>query len=234
LHDKNSLTFYENKGIMQLIITSDGSHTLYLPEMDEQYHSVNGAITESEYVYINMGFSYFPGKNPKVFEVGFGTGLNCLLTALQTEKSKRPTNYISIEKYPLEKYIIEELNYGNLISLEAKDIFNKIHNCKWNEFVPVSKYFNLYKIKGDLIDIDLNPFENCNVVYFDAFAPDKQPEIWTPEIFRKVYNIISPGGLLVTYSAKGEVRRQMAACGLEMERLPGPPGKNEMLRAIKR
>ncbi|HSM48246.1 MAG TPA: tRNA (5-methylaminomethyl-2-thiouridine)(34)-methyltransferase MnmD [Draconibacterium sp.] len=219
---------------MQLIITSDGSHTLYLPEMDEQYHSVNGAITESEYVYINMGFSYFPGKNPKVFEVGFGTGLNCLLTALQAEKSKRPTNYISIEKYPLEKYIIEELNYGNLISLEAKDIFNKIHNCKWNEFVPVSKYFNLYKIKGDLIDIDLNPFENCNVVYFDAFAPDKQPEIWTPEIFRKVYNIISPGGLLVTYSAKGEVRRQMAACGLEMERLPGPPGKNEMLRAIKR
>lgn len=234
MHDKNSLTFYENKGIMQLIITSDGSHTLYLPEMDEQYHSVNGAITESEYVYINMGFSYFPGKNPKVFEVGFGTGLNCLLTALQAEKSKRPTNYISIEKYPLEKYIIEELNYGNLISLEAKDIFNKIHNCKWNEFVPVSKYFNLYKIKGDLIDIDLNPFENCNVVYFDAFAPDKQPEIWTPEIFRKVYNIISPGGLLVTYSAKGEVRRQMAACGLEMERLPGPPGKNEMLRAIKR
>jgi tRNA U34 5-methylaminomethyl-2-thiouridine-forming methyltransferase MnmC len=219
---------------MQLIITSDGSHTLYLPEMDEQYHSVNGAITESEYVYINMGFNYFPGKNPKVFEVGFGTGLNCLLTALQAEKSKRPTNYISIEKYPLEKYIIEELNYGNLISLEAKDIFNKIHNCKWNEFVPVSKYFNLYKIKGDLIDIDLNPFENCNVVYFDAFAPDKQPEIWTPEIFRKVYNIISPGGLLVTYSAKGEVRRQMAACGLEMERLPGPPGKNEMLRAIKR
>jgi tRNA U34 5-methylaminomethyl-2-thiouridine-forming methyltransferase MnmC len=234
LHDKNSLTFYENKGIMQLIITSDGSHTLYLPEMDEQYHSVNGAITESEYVYINMGFNYFPGKNPKVFEVGFGTGLNCLLTALQAEKSKRPTNYISIEKYPLEKYIIEELNYGNLISLEAKDIFNKIHNCKWNEFVPVSKYFNLYKIKGDLIDIDLNPFENCNVVYFDAFAPDKQPEMWTPEIFRKVYNIISPGGLLVTYSAKGEVRRQMAACGLEMERLPGPPGKNEMLRAIKR
>jgi tRNA U34 5-methylaminomethyl-2-thiouridine-forming methyltransferase MnmC len=234
LHDKNSLTFYENKGIMQLIITSDGSHTLYLPEMDEQYHSVNGAITESEYVYINMGFNYFPGKNPKVFEVGFGTGLNCLLTALQAEKSKRPTNYISIEKYPLEKYIIEELNYGNLISLEAKDIFNKIHNCKWNEFVPVSEYFNLYKIKGDLIDIDLNPFENCNVVYFDAFAPDKQPEIWTPEIFRKVYNIISPGGLLVTYSAKGEVRRQMAACGLEMERLPGPPGKNEMLRAIKR
>jgi tRNA U34 5-methylaminomethyl-2-thiouridine-forming methyltransferase MnmC len=234
LHDKNSLTFYENKGIMQLIITSDGSHTLYLPEMDEQYHSVNGAITESEYVYINMGFNYFPGKNPKVFEVGFGTGLNCLLTALQAEKSKRPTNYISIEKYPLEKYIIEELNYGNLISLEAKDIFNKIHNCKWNEFVGVSEYFNLYKIKGDLIDIDLNPFENCNVVYFDAFAPDKQPEIWTPEIFRKVYNIISPGGLLVTYSAKGEVRRQMAACGLEMERLPGPPGKNEMLRAIKR
>lgn len=231
--DKNSLTFYENKGIMQIITTSDGSHTLYLPEMDEQYHSVNGALTESEYVYIDKGFKSFTGKNPTVFEVGFGTGLNCLLTVLQAEKSKRPTNYISIEKYPLEKNIIKELNYGNLISSEARDIFNKIHNCAWNEFVNISEYFNLYKIKGDLIDIDLNPFEHCDVIYFDAFAPDKQPELWTPDIFRKIFSITSPGGLLVTYSAKGEVRRQLAACGFEMERLPGPPGKNEMLRGIK-
>ncbi|KAF0237024.1 MAG: hypothetical protein FD181_2225 [Prolixibacteraceae bacterium] len=234
MHGKNSLTFYVNKGTMQIITTSDGSHTLYLPEINEQYHSINGAITESEYVYINMGFNYSPGKNPRVFEVGFGTGLNCLLTALQAEKSKRPTNYISIEKNPLEKKIIEKLNYGNLISLEAQSVFHKIHDCKWNEFVPVTEYFNLHKTEGDLIDIDLHPFENCDVIYFDAFAPDKQPELWTPDIFRKIYRIILPGGLLVTYSAKGEVRRQLATCGFEMERLPGPPGKNEMLRGIKK
>jgi len=218
---------------MQIITTSDGSHTLYLPEMDEQYHSVNGAITESEYVYLDKGFNYFPGKNPKVFEVGFGTGLNCLLTALQAEKSKRPTNYISIEKYPLENHIIKELNYGSLISLEAQNVFSKIHECKWNEIVNISEYFNLYKIKGDLIDIDLCSFEKCDIIFFDAFAPDKQPEMWTQQIFRKIYSVTSPGGILVTYSAKGEVRRQLATCGFEMERLPGPPGKNEMLRGIK-
>jgi len=219
---------------MQIITTSDGSHTLYLPEMDEHYHSVNGAIAESEYVYINKGFNYFPGKNPRVFEVGFGTGLNCLLTALQAAKNKRTTNYISIEKNPLKKNTIEELNYGNLISLEAQTVFNKIHQCKWNEFVSISKYFNLHKIKGDLIEIDLKPFENCDVIYFDAFAPDKQTEMWTPQIFEKIFSATSPGGILVTYSAKGEVRRQLGACGFEMERLPGPPGKNEMLRGIKK
>ena len=218
---------------MQIINTSDGSHTIYLPEMDEQYHSVNGAITESRYVYIDKGYNYHASKNPKVFEVGFGTGLNCLLTALQAEHFKRPTSYITIEKYPLHKDIIGQLNFGRLISKEARIVFEIIHASRWNEFVRVSKYFNLLKIKGDLIDVNLTQFENCDVIYFDAFGPDKQPEMWTPHIFRKIYSITSPKGLLVTYSAKGEVRRQLAASGFEMERLPGPPGKNEMLRGIK-
>lgn len=218
---------------MQIINTSDGSHTIYLPEMDEQYHSVNGAITESDFVYINKGYNYLESKNPKVFEVGFGTGLNCLLTALQAEQNKRPTLYITIEKYPLQKDIISQLNFGRLISEDARIIFEIIHSSKWNEVVHISEYFNLFKIKGDLIDINLTQFENCDVIYFDAFGPDKQPEMWTPHIFRKIYSITSPKGVLVTYSAKGEVRRQLAASGFEMERLPGPPGKNEMLRGIK-
>jgi tRNA U34 5-methylaminomethyl-2-thiouridine-forming methyltransferase MnmC len=218
---------------MQIITTSDGSHTLYLPEMDEQYHSVNGAITESRYVYIGKGYNYHKSENPKVFEVGFGTGLNCLLTALQAERDKRPTNYITIEKYPLEKAITSQLNFGSLISTNAQILFDKIHNCPWNENSYISEYFNLYKIKGDLIDINLTQFENCDVIYFDAFGPDKQPEMWTPQIFSNIYSATSPGGILVTYSAKGEVRRQLTACGFEMERLSGPPGKNEMLRGIK-
>jgi tRNA U34 5-methylaminomethyl-2-thiouridine-forming methyltransferase MnmC len=218
---------------MRIINTSDGSHTIYLPEMDEQYHSVNGAITESNYVYIDKGYNFHDSKNPTVFEVGFGTGLNCLLTALQSKQDKRPTLYITIEKYPLQKDIVGQLNYGQLISEDARIVFENIHSCKWNEVVSISEYFNLFKIKGDLIDINLTQFENCDVIYFDAFGPDKQPEMWTPLIFRKIYSITSSKGVLVTYSAKGEVRRQLAACGFKMERLPGPPGKIQMLRGIK-
>lgn len=218
---------------MRIINTSDGSHTIYLPEMNEQYHSVNGAITESTYVYIDKGYNFHVSKNPTVFEVGFGTGLNCLLTALQAAQDKRPTIYITIEKYQLPKNITDQLNFGQLISEDARIVFENIHACKWNEVVPISEYFNLFKIKGDLIDINLTQFVNCDVIYFDAFGPDKQSEMWTPLIFRKIYSITSLKGVLVTYSAKGEVRRQLAACGFEMERLPGPPGKIQMLRGIK-
>jgi tRNA U34 5-methylaminomethyl-2-thiouridine-forming methyltransferase MnmC len=219
---------------MHIINTSDGSHTIYLPEINEQYHSVHGAITESNYVYIEKGYNFHKSKNPKVFEAGFGTGLNCLLTALQAEQSKRPTLYISIEKYPLDKNMTSQLNFGRLISAEAQHIFEKINECQWNEIVPISGYFNLCKIEGDLIDYNLTQVENCDVIFYDAFGPDKQPEIWTPTIFRKIHSVTSPGGVFVTYSSKGEVRRQLAANGFEMERLPGPPGKIHMLRGIKK
>ncbi|HSO87182.1 MAG TPA: tRNA (5-methylaminomethyl-2-thiouridine)(34)-methyltransferase MnmD, partial [Draconibacterium sp.] len=207
---------------------------IYLPEMNEQYHSLNGAITESEYVYIDKGYRFFQGENPNVFEVGFGTGLNCLLTALQAEKDKRPTFYISIEKYPLEKNVTSRLNFGQLISVKAQHIFEKIHDCKWDEVEPISKNFSLLKIKADLIDYNLTQIENCNVIYFDAFGPDKQPEMWTSLIFNKISSLTAAGGVLVTYSAKGEVRRELATSGFEMERLPGPPGKIHMLRGIKK
>lgn len=219
---------------MQIINTSDGSHTIFLPEINEQYHSVNGAITESEYVYIDRGYRFFQGENPKVFEVGFGTGLNCLLTALQAERDNRSTFYISIEKYPLEKNITSQLNFGQMISVEAQHIFEKIHDCKWNEVSFISKYFMLLKIKADLTDYNLTQIENCNVIYFDAFGPDKQPEMWTPLIFNKISSLTAAGGVLVTYSAKGDVRRGLATSGFEMKRLPGPPGKIHMLRGIKK
>jgi len=218
---------------MQIINTSDGSHTIYLPGMDEQYHSVNGAITESNYVYIDKGYNHCNIKSPTVFEVGFGTGLNCLLTALHAEKEKRTTIYLTIEKYPLAKSVIEQLNFGRLISTEAQILFEKIHKCPWNEIVNISKYFNLKKIKADLTDFNFDNFQKCDIIFFDAFGPDKQPEMWTPLIFNKIASATAKGGVFVTYSAKGEVRRQLAVSGFEMERLPGPPGKNQMLRGIK-
>ncbi len=219
---------------MQIINTSDGSHTIYLPEIEEQYHSVNGAITESNYVYIDRGFKYHPAKNPVIFEAGFGTGLNCLLTAVEAEKEKRKTLYFTIEKFPLSKTITSQLNFGLLISPKAQTLFNQIHDCIWNEVVTISDYFSLKKIKADLIDFSFEGHKKFDVIYFDAFGPDKQPDMWTPLIFNKISKATEIGGILVTYSAKGEVRRQLTASGFKMERLPGPPGKNQMLRGIKK
>ncbi len=225
---------YFRKMKLELITTSDGSHSLYLPEMDEQYHSVKGAFTESNYVFIDAGFLFHSTKNPTVFEVGFGTGLNCLLTALKAGQQKRPTTFISIEKFPLKKEITDQLNYGTMISPEAEKLFTKIHSADWNKTIEISPWFQLKKIKADLVSDELKDIENCDIIYFDAFAPDKQPAMWQPEIFRKIYSISAIGGVFVTYSAKGLVRRQLATCGFEMKRLPGPPGKFHMLRGIKK
>lgn len=217
---------------MELIVTGDGSHTIFMPELNEQYHSVNGAITESEYVYIDNGFRFCKVKNPTVFEVGFGTGLNCLLTLAGANNSRRHTKYISIEKYPLEKEMIQKLNYESLVP-GAADFWEKIHLAPWNEATKISEFFTLKKLNADLLDYQFENGDKADVVYFDAFGPDKQPEMWTPAVFSSVYKLTSEQGIFVTYSAKGEVRRQLAACGFAMERLPGPPGKNQMLRGIK-
>jgi tRNA U34 5-methylaminomethyl-2-thiouridine-forming methyltransferase MnmC len=218
---------------MEIINTADGSHTIFLPGMNEQYHSVNGAITESDYVFVDKGYRFCDTPEPVVFEVGFGTGLNCLLTALESEKMQRKTKYISIEKYPLNTEIISQLNYCKMISADAELIFNKIHAASWNSEITISPFFSLLKLEADLLRFEPPFDEKCNVIYFDAFGPDKQPELWTPAIFNTISRLISDGGVFVTYSAKGEVRRNLAACGLVMERLPGPPGKFQMLRGIK-
>ena len=217
----------------QIVPTADGSSTIFIPEMNEQYHSLNGALTESEYVYIDKGFSFQQKKKLTVFEVGFGTGLNCLLTAIEASKQQKITHYISVEKYPLNAKIISELNYGQLISEEAKLLFEKIHACKWSEKTQITDYFSLTKIKTDLVTQTKKFAEKFDVVYFDAFGPDKQPDMWKPEIFSKIYEQCLPSCVFVTYSAKGEVRRNLSQIGFSMERLPGPPGKKQMLRGIK-
>lgn len=217
----------------QFITTSDGSHTLYLPELDEQYHSVNGALTESNYVYLDKGYLSHKSNSPKVFEVGFGTGLNCLITALKAEELNRKTLYYSIEKYPLKKEVVKKLNHGKIISDQGQQLFDKIHQCKWNQEVEISSNFSLIKLDGDLLNNELSGVDNFDIIYFDAFGPDKQPEMWKADVLQKIYDITANNGIFVTYSAKGVVRRQLASCGYKMEKLPGPPGKLQMLRGIK-
>ena len=218
----------------EVIQTNDGSKTIYLPGMDEQYHSINGAITESKHVFLKNGYLYHQSTSPAVFEVGFGTGLNCLLTALMAEELERSTTYYSIEKYPLKKKITDQLNYGLDISSRAHELFKKIHICKWNETVRLSEYFKLRKLKADLLTDNLKESGFFDIIYFDAFAPGKQPEMWHPDVLEKIYSLTAANGIFVTYSAKGLVRRHLNACGFDMEKLPGPPGKFQMLRGIKK
>jgi tRNA U34 5-methylaminomethyl-2-thiouridine-forming methyltransferase MnmC len=218
---------------LQLKNTGDGSATLFLPELNEHYHSMNGAVTESNHVFLANGYDFHPSKQPVVFEVGFGTGLNCLLTARQALLQKRPTFYISVEKFPLKQKIINQLNYGSLIQENGNQLFKIIHECEWNIPVEISSWFTLLKLKTDFAAGDWTLPQKCDIIYFDAFGPDKQPEMWAEEFFFRLFNNSFNGGVLVTYSAKGEVRRRMVNAGFKVERLPGPPGKKEMLRGIK-
>lgn len=218
----------------RLIDTADGSKTLFIPAMDEQYHSVNGALTESNYVFLQQGYCAHPSASPAVFEVGFGTGLNALVTALEANKSKKNTRFVSIEKYPVTPDEIQALDYGSLFSEEAIHLFQEIHRAEWNKEVTVSDHFSLLKINADLTEYDFTEEQKFDVIYFDAFGPDKQPNMWQNDIFLKIYHACRQDAIFVTYSAKGEIRRKLAACGFSMERLPGPPGKRQMLRGTRK
>lgn len=217
----------------KIINTEDGSKTLFIPEMGEQYHSVNGAITESEYVYLEKGYRNNESHEPVILEIGFGTGLNALLTAIEAEKEKRKTTFISLEKYPIEAAEIKELNYGQMISTQAEQIFSALHKCEWNCKTNISPYFDLLKLEADLTEFSFDVIPLVDVIYFDAFGPDKQPDMWDEKIFRKLFEKSNLNANLVTYSAKGEIRRRLERSGYITERLSGPPGKRHMLRATK-
>lgn len=219
---------------LQIEETADGSHTLYVPDLEEHYHSVNGAIQESKHVFISMGLHEITKSYISILEVGFGTGLNALLTFIESELGSTKISYNTIEKYPLSLDLTSKLNYSEL-SAESNVIFDTIHKAAWNSFVEISSSFRINKINGDFTD--LKCWEKSNeifdLIYFDAFAPDKQPDLWTQNIFDYIYRLTSINGVFVTYCAKGVVRRMLQKAGFIVERLPGPPGKREMLRGRK-
>jgi tRNA U34 5-methylaminomethyl-2-thiouridine-forming methyltransferase MnmC len=216
----------------QLIKTSDGSDTIFVPELNEHYHSVHGAVQESTFIFINNGFEVCPADPLNIFEVGFGTGLNALLTAMKCLNGTRKVNYTTIEKYPPDLKIINSLNHKFYAGDNGIELFNSIHSSPWNSFVNICQNFNLKKIKGDFITDTISG--SFDLIYFDAFGPDKQPEIWTLKMFERIASVTKKEGILVTYSAKGEVKRNLKACGFEVILLPGPPGKRQIIRAIKR
>jgi len=218
----------------EIIITEDGSTTIHLPEWDEQYHSKHGAIQEAYHVFIEMGFFHFLKKNqPKplhILEIGFGTGLNAIITLIEAEKLNIEVDYTGVEAYPIASDEIKKLNYSKQLNI-SDELFNHLHQCNWETSEEITSDFKLQKQKKFFSEIEDQ--DNFHIIYFDAFGARVQPELWTVEIFQKMYNALKEEGVLVTYSAKGSVRRAMQEVGFIVERLPGPPGKREMLRGTK-
>lgn len=214
--------------------TADGSPTLYVPELDEHYHSVKGALTESVHIFIRTGLNHHLSATPRVLEIGFGTGLNAFLTLLEVEKEPlRKVNYTGIECFPPTMESLHGLDYPALISPERSADYWRMHEVPWNVSTDITPYFRLTKVKADFTEWIPQP-ESFDVIYFDAFAPEKQPNMWSPVLIERLFNSLSPGGILVTYCAKGVVRRMLQSAGFMVERLPGPPGgKREILRGTK-
>lgn len=216
----------------EIQITEDGSHTLFVPSLNEHFHSVHGAVQESMFVFIKNALATTTELSEiNILEVGFGTGLNALLALQFAHCNRVKINFTSIEKYPLTEKEFAGLNY-EAVTGTSQEFLKTLHQAAWNQWITISPQFTLHKCEIDLLKISFEK-NHYHICFFDAFAPDKQPELWTVDVFSKLFESLVPGGIITTYSAKGQVRRNMKSAGFLVERLPGPPGKREMLRATK-
>lgn len=213
----------------EIIQTYDGSSSVLITESNVTYHSIHGAIQESKHVFINAGLIPLieSGLYPeiKILEMGFGTGLNALLTLETAESNHQNILYTTIELFPLTMQEEEQLNYPG-----KRDLFC-LHQAEWNTIFAVSEHFKLFKLHQSLLHF--NSLSRFHLIYFDAFAPDKQPELWTRDVFQNLFLMLEPDGILVTYSSAGKVRRAMQSAGFRVDKIPGPPHKREMIRAKK-
>ncbi len=208
----------------EIIQTLDGSTTIQIQEWNECYHSKHGAIQEAQHVFIKNGFSLFKDRSIAILEIGFGTGLNAFITFLEAKKNQQPIDYVGVEAYPISAQELESMNYvSELNASDASEVFDTMHQSDWNEKINLSSDFSLIKRKQLFEEID--DVEKFDLIYFDAFGYRVQPELWSTAIFEKMYNALKPNGILVTYAARGVVKRSMIAVGFTVEKLAGPPGK---------
>ena len=220
----------------RIVRTADGSTTIFLPEWDEHYHSKHGALQEAYHVFIRMGLDHVRTQRSmpaiSIMEIGFGTGLNAFITLMEAERQNFQVNYTGIEAYPVSPEEVQALNYtSSLKEARGEEYFRLLHDSPWEESGEITPHFRLFKKKQFFQEIEAE--DAFDLIYFDAFGARVQPNLWTEDIFFRMFRALKAGGTLVTYSAKGSVRRAMQAVGFQVERLPGPPGKREMLRAKK-
>lgn len=216
----------------KIISTADGSKTIQILDWDEQYHSKHGAVQEAYHVFIKHGLDLFKNQELSILEIGFGTGLNAFITYIEADKRNLKIFYSGVEKFPVEENELQLLQYAS--TLDAKEqsaVFDEMHAVGWGALHEIAPNFKLQKRQIDFNDIENS--EEFDLVYFDAFGARVQPELWTEEIFGRMFKALKKNGVLVTYAAKGSVRRAMQSVGFTVEKLPGPPGKREMLRAVK-
>ena len=215
----------------EIITTKDGSTSLFIPEWNETYHSKNGAIQEAYHVFIKNGLSIFNGKSVSILEIGFGTGLNAFITSLEAEKNNLPIDYTAVEAFPITIEEIDAMNFASKIDSNKTNIFIAIHQLNWEVKNQVCDNFYLTKRKQFFQDI--NDKEYFDIIYFDAFSFDVQPELWSEAIFTKMHTALKTNGILVTYACRTIIKQAMISAGFSIEKLPGAPGKREMLRAYK-
>lgn len=221
----------------EIKITKDGSKTLYIKELNESYHSQHGALQEAKYVFIENGIKQLNKYKINILELGFGTGLNVLVTIDEILKNNKNSeiHYFSIEKYPIEPSEIESLGYESLFENEKlKNIYRQIHDSEWEKEVEIIPHFYLHKIKADFFDMDSYALPPIDLVYFDCFGARVQPDLWEKDLFIKVDKKMGNDSLLTTYSSKGSVRRILQELDYLVEKKPGPPGKREMINAWKK
>ncbi len=227
----------EDKYQPELVKTGDGSHTLFIPALEEHYHSFHSSVREALHVYVGNGLLAQAKSGIdriRIFELGFGTGLNVLVTALAAPDLQQRIEYTSIELYPVDLEKCMRLNYcDHLIASDAKMRFESIHKAPWSQWHELAPAFHLYKFQENFLSWNPKP-NSYDLIYFDAFGFRAQEEMWQQEVFDKCFRMLDWGGMLLTYASKGEVRRRMLASGFEVEKLPGPPGKREMVRATKK
>ena len=212
--------------------TDDGSPTLWDEVLGENFHSLHGALTESLHVFISGGLEALPEKGKiGIFECGFGTGLNAWLSAMHAEEMSIAVRYVAVDAFPVSEDVFGSLNYAADYTEAYRQMYEQIQKASWEEEVRVSPCFTL--LKKEIRFEEYQAEEKFDLIYYDAFSPNIQPELWTVECFQKCYALLNPGGLLLTYSAKGEVKRALKEAGFTIENLPGPPGKREITRAVK-
>jgi tRNA U34 5-methylaminomethyl-2-thiouridine-forming methyltransferase MnmC len=217
----------------EVIVTADGSKTIFIPEMEENYHSGHGALQEAIHVFIEHGLRHLSHKERiAVFEMGFGTGLNAFLTMIEAVKTGQQIVYEGIEAFPVEENMAIEMAYDQQVESGYSALFKEMHAVEWNVSHQLTDTFNFTKVHQK-IEAYIPKNEQFDLIYFDAFGPRAQNDMWNPEILSKMYAMLKHGGILVTYCAKGQVKRDLKALGFTIEALPGPPGKREMTRAVK-
>jgi tRNA U34 5-methylaminomethyl-2-thiouridine-forming methyltransferase MnmC len=215
----------------EIIKTNDGSTTIHLSEWNESYHSKHGAIQEAYHVFIKNGFSLFEGKPISVLEIGFGTGLNCFITYIEASKRNQIIDYVGVEAYPINSDEANKMNYADAIDVKESNFYKQLHESHWEQKNILAENFTLTKRQQFFQDIeDVSTFD---LIYFDAFGFRVQPELWSDEIFTKMYHALKPKGILVTYACRTSIKHAMINAGFFVEKLPGAPGKREMLRARK-